>query len=90
MILETRFLWLRLYVGQLVEQPDTAVPSKDGVIVVRGADLFCFFKMKHCLLEQRHEQMRRPSRAHLGLGPPFIEEPLIIVALVRISEIFEE
>src|SRR6516225_1697626 len=82
-IFETRFLRFRLYVGQVVKEPHTPIPAEDRIIVVGRAHLFRFFEVKHRLLEQWNQHLRRPSRVHLGLGSPLVEESLIVVALVR-------
>src|SRR5579884_3677926 len=69
-----------------LQEPDTAVPAKNGVIVSRRAQLFGFSKAPQRLLEEREQGVRSPPGAKLRLGSPLAEKPAVIPAFVRVFE----
>jgi hypothetical protein len=55
-----------------LQEAQTTVPAKDGVVVSLRADLLCLLEAFHRLLEAGLERLRELSGAELGLSAALI------------------
>src|SRR5437588_12798322 len=74
----------------VLQQPGATVPAKNSIVVPRGTNQFGFREAVHRLREKWGKSVRRASRAHLRLRPPFMQQPGVVEAFVAVSETLEE
>src|SRR5262249_14945943 len=70
-----------------LQDTDTAVPAKNGIVVVGGADYFGLFEAAHRLFKTGQHSVSHAAGIELRLRFSLVQYPEIIKLLVSISQV---
>src|SRR6266481_4666591 len=76
--------------GAALQEPDAAIPAKDGVVVAGRMDLLGLGKTMQGALHKREQGVWSAAGAKLGFHTAFVEKASVVMTLIRIGKALED
>lgn len=81
---------IKMKIRAAFEQPDTAIPAENAVVVADGADFFRFGEATHGFFDEREKDVRGIADDELGFCAAFVQQARVVETFVRVAQALEE